>query len=44
MQLIASSFSSDGNLEFEEDNKLPEFVIAVENGDQSVIKKISELW
>lgn len=44
MQLIASSFSSDANLEYEEDNELPEFIISVQNGDQSVIKKISELW
>ena len=43
MQLVASSFSSDGLLEFLEWKELPEFVISVQSGDQVVVKKVSEL-
>lgn len=42
MQLVASSFSSDGLLESTEDGAL-DFVISVQNGDQVVVKKVSEL-
>lgn len=43
MQLVASSFSSDGLLEVVEGKDLPEFVISVQSGDQVVVKKVSEL-
>jgi len=49
MQLVASSFSSDGLLDFDKDEDkkdeetLPEFIIFVQSGDQVVVKKISEL-
>jgi len=43
MELVASSFSSDGLLETVEDKDLPEFVISVQSGDQVVVKKVSEL-
>ena len=43
MQLVASSFSSDGLLEVVEGKELPEFVISVQSGDQVVVKKVSEL-
>ena len=44
-QLIAWSFSSDWNLDtvIEEWQTDPDFVIAVQSGDQHVVKKISEL-
>lgn len=55
MQLVASSFSSDGLLDSKkekkedgkktnkDESKLPEFIISVQSGDQVVVKKISEL-
>lgn len=43
MELVASSFSSDGLIESVEDQDLPEFVISVQSGDQVVVKKVSEL-
>lgn len=44
MQLVASSFSSDGLLEVVEGKDIPEFVISVQSGDQVVVKKVTELW
>lgn len=44
MKLVASSLSSEWLLEFQEDKWLPEFIISVQNWDQVVVKKISELW
>jgi len=43
MEMVASSFSSDGLLEVVEGKDLPEFVISVQSGDQVVVKKVSEL-
>ncbi len=43
LKLVASSFSSDGNLEFNEDD-LPDLVISVQSGDQVVVRRVSELW
>ncbi len=43
MQLVASSFSSDGLIDPVEWQELPDFVISVQSGDQVVVKKISEL-
>lgn len=43
MELVASSFSSDGLLEVVDGKELPEFVISVQSGDQVVVKKVSEL-
>ena len=43
VQLIASSFSSDGLLEATTKSGL-EFIIAVRSGEKIVVKKISELW
>ncbi|MDP2670715.1 MAG: hypothetical protein Q8O99_07645 [bacterium] len=43
MQLVASSFSSDGLLEVVEGKDKPDFVISVQSGDQVVVKKVSEL-
>lgn len=44
MQLVASSFSSDGLIDTQTDQEQPDFVISVQSGDQVVVKKISELW
>lgn len=44
MQLIAWSLSSEWLLDNEENPDNPEFVISVQNWDQLVVKKISELW
>lgn len=43
MQLIGGSFSSEGSL-LKTDTGNYEFVISVKSGDQTVIKKASELW
>lgn len=43
MQLIGGSFSSEGSLQEVKKGEF-EFVISVKNGDQPVIKKMSELW
>jgi len=43
MELVASSFSSDGMIESIEWEELPDFVISVQSGDQVVVKKVSEL-
>jgi len=43
MEMVASSFSSDGLLEVIEWKDLPEFVISVQSWDQVVVKKVSEL-
>lgn len=43
MKLVAASFSSDGLLEVNEGESLPEFLISVQSGEQVVVKKISEL-
>ena len=43
MEMVASSFSSDGLLEVVEWKELPEFVISVQSWDQVVVKKVSEL-
>lgn len=44
MQLVAGSFSSDWVIDFVEWQELPEFIISVYSWDQSVVKKVSELW
>jgi tRNA A37 N6-isopentenylltransferase MiaA len=41
-QLVLGSFSSDYELKTEKDQN-PELYIAVKSGDQSVVKKVSEL-
>jgi hypothetical protein len=43
MELVASSFSSDGLVENVEDKDHPEFIISVQSGDQVVVKRVSEL-
>lgn len=43
MQMVSSSFSSDGLMDFDATNDLPEFVISVQSGDQIVVKKVTEL-
>jgi hypothetical protein len=43
IQLVAASFSSDGMLEEVADKWQPDFVIAVQSGEQHVVKKVSEL-
>jgi len=43
-QLVGSSFSSDGLFEFTSKNAEAEFIIAVQSGGQTVVKKMSELW
>jgi hypothetical protein len=43
MQLVAASFSSDGTLDDQTDSGMPDFVIAVQSGDQHIVKKVSEL-
>jgi len=43
MELVASSFSSDGLIDSIEWSDLPDFVISVQSGDQVVVKKVSEL-
>ena len=43
MELVSSSFSSDGLVESIEGEELPDFVISVQSGDQVVVKKVSEL-
>lgn len=43
IQLVASSFSSDGLVEVVDGKDKPEFVISVQSGDQVVVKKVSEL-
>ncbi len=43
MQMVASSFSSDGLIESVEGQALPDFVISVQSGEQVVVKKIWEL-
>ncbi len=45
-RLILSSFSSDYELKAElgKDDNERELFIAVKSGDQSIVKKISELW
>lgn len=44
-QLVAGSFSSDGNIDtvLTEWQDKPDFIIAVQSGEQHVVKKISEL-
>ncbi|MEI7478359.1 MAG: hypothetical protein WCJ81_07985 [bacterium] len=44
IQLVAASFSSDGMLDENNEKGQPDFVIAVQSGDQHVVKKVSELW
>ncbi len=43
IQLVAGSFSSDGTFDANNDKWQPDFVIAVQSGDQHVVKKVSEL-
>jgi hypothetical protein len=43
MQMVASSFSSDGLIDLDADSDMPEFVISVQSGDQVVVKKVTEL-
>ncbi len=43
MQLVAASFSSEWDLERNEDD-LPDLVISVQSWDQVVVKRVSELW
>jgi len=43
-QLVIWSFSSDYELKKEDENQKPELYIAVKSGDQSIVKKVSELW
>lgn len=43
MQLVAASFSSEGTLDDQTETWLPDFVIAVQSGDQHIVKKVSEL-
>lgn len=44
MQLVAASFSSDGLLATSDHpEKLPDFIISVQSGEQLVVKKMSEL-
>jgi hypothetical protein len=43
MQMVSSSFSSDGLMDYNEGEELPEFVISVQSGDQIVVKKVTEL-
>jgi hypothetical protein len=43
MQLVAGSFSSDGTLDDQTTTGKPEFVIAVQSGEQHIVKKVSEL-
>lgn len=43
-QLVLWSFSSDYELKKEWNTELPELYIAVKSGDQSIVKKVSELW
>lgn len=43
-QLVIWSFSSDYELKKENWNNKPELYIAVKSGDQSIVKKVSELW
>lgn len=44
IQLIAGSFSSEWVLDQEPEKEWKEFIISVQSGDQSVVKKVSELW
>ena len=44
LQLVMASFSCDWMLEFNEWEELPELVITVETWDNTIIKKVSELW
>lgn len=44
IQLVASSFSSDGVFDMQNGKDQPDFVISVQSGDQVVVKKVSELW
>lgn len=43
IQLVAASFSSDGMLDENSGKDQPDFVIAVQSGEQHVVKKVSEL-
>lgn len=43
MQLVGASFSSDGMLDTDDTEQLPEFLISVQSGEQIVVKKVSEL-
>lgn len=43
-QLVLWSFSSDYELKKDEWASKPELYIAVKSGDQSIVKKVSELW
>lgn len=43
VQLVASSFSSDGMFDKDEEKSLPDFIISVQSGEQHVVKKVSEL-
>ena len=43
-QLVLWSFSSDYELKASEWQELPELYIAVKSWDQSIVKKVSELW
>lgn len=43
MQMVSSSFSSDGLMDYDQESDLPEFVISVQSGDQIVVKKVTEL-
>ncbi len=43
VQLVASSFSSDWTFDENTEKGQPDFVIAVQSGDQHVVKKVSEL-
>ncbi len=42
-QLVIGSFSSDYEIKKEENAEKPELYIAVKSGDQSIVKKVSEL-
>lgn len=44
LKLVLGSFSSDYELKAEQWKKDKDLYIAVKSGDQSVVKKVSELW
>ena len=43
IQLVAASFSSDGMFDENNEKAQPDFIIAVQSGEQHVVKKVSEL-
>ncbi len=43
LQLVMASFSSEGILEFEKDQELPELAISVYHGDRHILQRVSSL-